>query len=314
MVEPPRSRTERVQLFILSRDRLALCRRTVQSALAQTYSECEVVVSDNSEGPEVAHMLRQEFPNVRVIRRNPPLPSLSHFNRLIEEATAPLLVLFHDDDVLQPDYVACMVALFEQHPEVGAIGCNARILRGNTQTGIPFMGDFRGTAVLRKASELLEPYLSISLISPAPFPGYMYRTAMIQGLGLEADHGGKHADVSFLGKVLSRGPILWTGDCLFNYRFHQHNDSGKESVADRLSWLRYIYAVNGVHPKSHEVRDYKFMYWVKWLKQDSTPWRTILNVRQRRRVARKFVLNWALRMASTRIDFWKRAWRVLRRQ
>lgn len=311
---PPVASAERVQLFILSRDRAAFCRQTIQSALAQTYTSCEVIVSDNSQGSDVTDMLSREFPQVRLIRRDPPLPALSHFNCLIEEADSSLVVLFHDDDVLEPDYVARMVAHFNQHPEVGAVGCNARVIRGEGQTGVPFMGDFRGSAVLRHPIDLLEPYLSISLTSPAPFPGYMYRTSVIRGLGLDAEHGGKHADVSFLSDVLRRRPILWTGECLFNYRFHAHNDSSQESVAARLGWLRHIYAMHGIHPKSRDVRDYKFMYWVKWLKQNIDPISLLSwKVDRRCRVARKFALGWALRMSCTRLDFWKRGWRALQR-
>ncbi len=308
----PKTEMPRVQLCILSRDRETLCRETVMSALAQTYPACEIIVSDNSEGPEVSEMLRRDFPQIRVIKREPSLPALAHFNKLIEEATAPLLVLFHDDDVLEPEYVDKMVALFNQYPDVAAVGCNAHILRGQLATGVPFMGDFRGVAVLQSGFELLEPYLSISLTSPAPFPGYMYQTSMIRGLGLDAVHGGKHADVSFLAKVLGRGPILWTGDCLFNYRFHGKNDSSQESIADRLSWLRYIYAVNGIHPKSQEVRDYKFMYWIKWLQQHRQSQAAATLSLNRYRIASRFTRNWALRMAVTRYDFWRRVLRTLR--
>lgn len=301
-----------VQLFILSRDRLEFCRETVASAVAQTYSNCQIVVSDNSEREDVSEMLATEFPEVHVIRRKPSFQSLDHFNKLIDEAAAPLMVLFHDDDVLDPEYVKKMVALFDQYPDVAAVGCNAHILRGRSPTGIPFMGDFRGVAVLKHPFELLKPYLSISLTSPAPFPGYMYQTSMIKGLCLDAVHGGKHADVSFLAKVLERGPILWTGDRLFNYRFHGQNDSSQESVADRLNWLRHIYTTNAIHPKSQEVRDYKFMYWTKCLQQHRKSQAAATLTRNRYRVAFRFTRNWALRMAMTRLDFWRRAFRKLR--
>lgn len=301
-----------VQLFILSRDRVDFCREAVASAVGQTYTNCQVVVSDNSESENVAEMLAREFPEVSVIRRKPTLPALSHFNALIDEAVAPLMVLFHDDDILEPDYLDRMVALFQKYPEVAAVGCNARILRGISPTVISFMGNFRGAVRLLKPFDLLEPYLSISLTSPAPFPGYMYRTSLIRGLGLNVQNGGKHADVSFLGNVLARGAILWTSECLFKYRFHGQNDSSKESIADRLSWLRYVYVTYGIHPKSREVKDYKFLYWIKWLKQNSLSQSTVMLSRNRRRIASRFVWNLAFRMALTRVVFWRRILRELR--
>jgi hypothetical protein len=226
------------------------------------------------------------------------------------------MVLFHDDDVLEPDYVSRMVQMFDDHPDISAAGCNARIIQGQKLTHRPFMGDFKDTRLLRQPIDLLEPYLSLSLTSPAPFPGYMYRTKVIRGLRLDRDNGGKHADVSFLSQVLARAPVLWTADCLFRYRFHDDNDSSHESIADRLSWLRHIYATTGVSPKSRAVMDYKFMYWWQWLRQTApgTGWLALLKPTEKRRsIALRFVLGWGMRIALTRVDFWRRSWRVLSR-
>jgi glycosyltransferase involved in cell wall biosynthesis len=304
-----------VQLFILSCDRIDFCRETVASAIAQTYENYQIIVSDNSEREDVADMLAREFPSVGVIRRRPPLPALDHFNKLIDEAVAPLMVLFHDDDVLEPQYISRMVALLELYPEVAAVGCNARLLKGNRLTQHPFMGDYKGAHLLPKPIDLLEPYLSLSLISPAPFPGYMYRTNAIKGLGLTFDSGGKHADVSFLTSIFARAPILWTDECLFRYRFHESNDSSQESIANRLTWLRHIYRTTGIVPKSNSIVDYKFLYWWRWLQQSvnigANSHSLTVFLRRRHLVGLKFVLCHGLYMALTRLTFWRRAWRVI---
>jgi cellulose synthase/poly-beta-1,6-N-acetylglucosamine synthase-like glycosyltransferase len=305
-----------VQIFILARDRMEFCRETVASAIAQQYENFEVIVSDNSVNETVSQMLAKEFPAVRVIRRMPNLPALQHFNTLIAEATAPLLVLFHDDDILEPDYLSLMVSQFVAYPDITAAGCNARIIRGTKLTRQPFMGSFSGKKLLRITYDLLEPYLSLSTISPAPFPGYMYRTAMIQGLCLDAEKGGKHADVSFLGSVLARGPILWIDTCLMQYRFHGNNDSSQESIPNRLSWLRHIYATAGVHPKSRAVRDYKFLYWLKWYSQlasvDADDEIQYLQCKWRRKVVLYFIAFSSVRFCCTRMVFWERLARALK--
>lgn len=310
------SMTPRVQIFILARDRMDFCRETVASAIAQQYENFEVIVSDNSVSEAVSQMLANEFPTVRVIRRMPNLPALQHFNTLIAEATEPLLVLFHDDDILEPDYLSQMVSQFVAYPDITAVGCNARIMRGTKLTRQPFMGSFSGRKLLHMPYDLLEPYLSLSTISPAPFPGYMYRTAMIQGLTLDAAKGGKHADVSFLSSVLARGPMLWIDACLMQYRFHGNNDSSQESIPNRLSWLRHIYATAGVHPKSQAVRDYKFLYWSKWYSQlasvDIRDDVQYLQHEWRKKVILYFIAFSFVRLFCTRMVFWGRLARVLK--
>lgn len=305
-----------VQLFILSCDRKDLCRAAVASALSQqSVHHHEVVVSDNSSGNEVADMLGREFPHVKVIRRRPALPALDHFNHLIEECQAPLMVMFHDDDVLEPDYIQQMTELLVNHPQVAAAGCNAKLMRDQDLTHESVMGNFRGQTILKVAKDLVEPYLSLNLSNPAPFPGYMYRTALIKGLKLDPMKGGKYADVSFLCDVVARAPILWTGDCLFNYRLHSANDSRVESIPQRLSWLRHIQKITGLSRRAQPVLDYKFIYWRRWLKQNSHTSGALVaqsTLKSRRySVGRKFVILQGLRLVFTRLDVWKRAYRAL---
>ena len=303
-----------VQLFILSRDRVDYCRQTVESAVKQTYKNIEIIVSDNSEKDNVEEMLTREFPEVTVIRRKPTLPALEHFNTLIAEATAPLLVLFHDDDTLHSDYVSSMVDIIIRNSDVAAVGCNAYVTKGLNTTQEYFMGIFQGTLKINNPIDFLEPYLSLSLMCPAPFPGYMYRTHAIKNLTLEKNKGGKHADVSFLLSLISRASILWIDKCLFDYRYHAGSDSSKESIGDRLSWLRYICITYNMPPKSFPVMEYKYMYWFNWLSQSThlLSLSSFLNLiySRRARVAIMFIFCFSIRLACTKTYFWHRLLRA----
>ena len=298
-----------VQLFILSRDRCDYCREAVSSAIAQTSTSHEVIISDNSIGSDVSIMLAREFPFVKVIRRNPTMPALAHFNCLIKEATAEFVVLFHDDDILDTCYVERMLALFKENPEVSAIGCNANIVRGNFQTKKKMMGDFKGSKILYDVNDFIFPYLSLVTVNPAPFPGYMYRTRVIRSLSLERDSGGKHADVSFLCNIVLQAPILWIDEVLFKYRIHAKNDSVYESITDRLRWLGYVYSVTNFSPKSIAVRDYKFLYWWRWVHQcisKSGLLRAIITINNRKLVALKFITFYGFSLIICRKHFWRR--------
>lgn len=308
----------RVQLFILSRDRRAYCREAILSALSQDYQPLEIIVSDNSVHEDVAEMVLNEFPAVHLVRRIPNLPALDHFNQLIAEVVAPLMVMFHDDDVLHPQYVSRMVDQLKHHPEAAAVGCNAYIMRDDQLTQAKIMGDFSGTHLLTNPMELLEPYFSLGLIDPAPFPGYMYRSERIRGLKLDYSQGGKHSDVSFLCELLGRSPLLWTDECLFNYRLHGGNDSWHESIGQRLCLLRYAQSRTGLTKQSRLVKEYKFMYWRRWIKQNSSNSRAThggsRGPSRRLVVARRFVMMWTIRLALTRMNFWRRAARRLVRR
>ena len=303
-----------VQIAILSCDRPEYCRQAVASALAQSYAKCRVLVSDNSSSEVVADMLERDFPALEVIRRRPTLPPLAHFNLLISEARSELLVLFHDDDVLEPEYAKIMAKQFVCNPEIAAAACNARILRGDKLSKWTFMDRVGARRVLHHASDLLEPYLTLGKMGPAPFPGYMYRSKAICGLSLEAENGGKHSDVSFLVDVLGRGPLVWIGDSLMRYRFHGKNDSSSENISHRLIFLRHLIRRGAVSRCSRAHMDFRFNYWLNWLRQERPRrWFAVFqwnNQGQREKIARSFVIRWGVRMAITRTDFWYRAFRV----
>lgn len=292
-----------LQLYLLSRDRPEYLRETLRSALNQAGDDIEVIVSDNSERNDVARMLAEEFPEVRCIRRTPPLGAFDHFRTIIDEASAELVVMFHDDDVLLDGYVEVLRGALEADPALAAVCCNAAILRGSQITDelfAPAAGDVR----LCGAADLLHHYFALSIKGPAPFPGYMYRRSAIQGLCLDPRHGGKYSDVSFLLKVLQRGPILWLQKPLMRYRFHGNNDSATEAVGQRLRLLRYVYTTTSVTRRSPLIRQYRYRYWMSWWRGASAagarqPWR--------RRVVRRFLVACTAGYALTRATLWQRS-------
>jgi glycosyltransferase involved in cell wall biosynthesis len=296
--------TSNLQIFVLSRDRVDYLRQTLDSVLQQSGDGIEVVISDNSERDDVSRMLEREFPDVRRIRRWPALGAFDHFRAVIEEASADLVVLFHDDDLLLPGYAQTLRGHFEQHPSLSAVCCNAAIRRGDAATTELF-APVRGPFVeLSTPEALLATYFSLSLKGPAPFPGYMYRRAHLQGLFLDPRHGGKYSDVSFLLKLLARGPIRWLGEPLMQYRIHDHNDSATEAVGQRLRLLRYVYETTRVRPHSRLVSQYRYRYWTSWLRSHSsqsraTPWR--------RGIVSRFVLSRSVLYALTAPAIWSRA-------
>jgi glycosyltransferase involved in cell wall biosynthesis len=297
------SETASLQIFLLSRDRPGYLRETLRSALAQRGEQIEIIVSNNSERDDVAHMLAEEFPQVRCIRRTPPLGAFDHFRTIIDEASAELVVMFHDDDVLLDGYVETLRGALQADSALAAACCNAAILRDSQITDelfAPAAGDVR----LCVAEDLLHHYFSLSIKGPAPFPGYMYRRSAIQGLFLDPRHGGKYSDVSFLLKVLRRGPILWLEKPLMRYRFHGHNDSATEAVGQRLRLLRYVYTTTSVTRRSPLIKQYRYRYWMSWWRGASAssarqPWR--------RRVVRRFLVACTAGYALTRATLWRRS-------
>lgn len=254
----------KIQIYILCRDRLHYTRVAIDSAIRQDGCDFEVIVSDNSEFDAVGLMVVSNFKEVNYVRRN-MLSAIQHFKTVIEESSAEYVVFFHDDDVLNPSYLRCMRAALDDNPEVVAVGCNANIIRKLELSDDYFMSHLTQDVRLTNVEEFINFYLSFNKHRPAPFPSYMYRREAIKGLYLNAQDGGKHADVAFLMSLIKKGEFLWLSTPLMQYRMHGSNDSSIESVGDRLRLLRYIYRNTDFTPKSKTIQEYRFRFWARWL-------------------------------------------------
>lgn len=253
-----------VQLYILSRDRPEYLRQTLASALTEMSDTVEIIVSDNSEGDDVEHMVSRMFPSVSYVRRRPALQALDHFKTVIAESSAEFVVYFHDDDVILPGFVATLRDALVARPELGAVACNATVMMDDTVTSLRVMGDCRDACEIASVEALITPYLRVIGPKPAPFPGYMYRRRWLDGLYLNPVEGGKHADLAFLMGVLRRAPMLWLPEPKMLYRVHGGNDSRVESIGQRLRLLRHIYRESSITPRSAAVAEYRFIYWLNW--------------------------------------------------
>lgn len=101
----------------LRRTLSALCQQTLPDA------QWETILVDNASANGIdAAAFADALPrNLRVVRE-PRLGLTAARRRGLQEALAPVCVLVDDDNVLAPDYLAHVVRLFAEHPQIGAVG------------------------------------------------------------------------------------------------------------------------------------------------------------------------------------------------
>ncbi len=184
-------------------------------------------------------MMREEFPAIHYIRRVPMLAPLVHFNYCIEEARSDFFCLFHDDDLLSPDFVATMNACLHAYPMAIAYACNAVIENRGKQESRTSFRSFRELELITSARDLAARYFSRSQSGIAPFPSYVYNRRMVANQRLPVNSG-KYADVAWLLNLAQAGLIVWLNKPLMTYRIHGGNDSNIESMRDRLRFLAYL--------------------------------------------------------------------------
>lgn len=250
-------------IYILCHNRPDFARQAIRSAINQSVHSFQLIVSDNSSNDEVGHMVKQEFPAIRYIRRVPVLKPLDHFNRCIEEAGTDYFCLFHDDDVLEADFVEQLSRCISLFPGAIAYGCNARFEKaGRLEEGTSFRA-LRKYVTIDTPRKLAQRYFARGQTGIAPFPGYVYDRNLVDGSRFTGE-GGKYADVTWLLRLAMKAPVVWVNAPLMIYRMHDSNDSNVESLRDRLRFLGFL-KQNGQIFGSALLSDYRFFIYKKIL-------------------------------------------------
>ena len=107
----------------------------LRCALAQTYSNLEILVSDNCSTDDTEDVVRG-FDDVRIryVRQAQNIGANNNFNYCINEARGVYFLLFHDDDMIDPDLVdTCMTAARDAET-VGLVRTGTRLIDANGVT------------------------------------------------------------------------------------------------------------------------------------------------------------------------------------
>ncbi len=118
--------TPRLTIAIPTLNRAGLLGRAIESALAQTSSEIEIIVSDNGSTDDTPAVIeRYAGRGLRIFHHPSTMPATKHGQFLIEQAQGEFFVGLSDDDFLEPGFAAEALALFDRHPELSFVytGC-----------------------------------------------------------------------------------------------------------------------------------------------------------------------------------------------
>lgn len=213
-----------VKIIILACNRLHYLLETLQSVLKQKLDKpytLSIVVSDNSTNSDTEkHFSLNTYPNVKYIRRYPPVSSgIEHLNIILREVDTDFFMMFHDDDIMGENMIAKSLASFT--PSTVAVSSNAYVLSNDQKTTQKLVQDEYTPIPITTKKELLDCFM-LRRGGP-PFPSYIYRCIVSQ-LHLDPKYK-KHGDVHFISRILDFGSIYFIKEPLFYYRLHCGQDS-----------------------------------------------------------------------------------------
>ncbi len=119
---PSKNRSSRVSVIIPTYNRSNLLRLTVESVLAQTYPNIEIIVVDDDSTDDTAAVMEQYAGRVIYIKQANQGASAAR-NTGFQAASGEYINFLDDDDLLMPTKIERQVQVLDSHPEIGLVHC-----------------------------------------------------------------------------------------------------------------------------------------------------------------------------------------------
>jgi glycosyltransferase involved in cell wall biosynthesis len=120
----------KVSILIPTFNRANYLRMAVDSAIAQTYPNIEVLVLDDCSTDETVNLSEaySNTANVKFIRNENNIGFVKNWNKAVSLSSGEYIKIIGDDDILSADCVAEQARILDEHPDVGVVCCNCSII------------------------------------------------------------------------------------------------------------------------------------------------------------------------------------------
>jgi GT2 family glycosyltransferase len=212
----------KVSICIPTYKRPELLRIAIDSCLAQTFQDFEILIGDDSPDMQTEKMVGELCfaQAIRYTRNVPRCGQAGNINQLFGQAKGEFLVLLHDDDMLEPTALEDLITPLEGNPDVVASFGKQYVI---SDEGIILNSE--SEAMNRKyfrtneAANRLQPSTWSALVQQFPCNGYMIRTSAARATLFRDDSEvGQACDAEFGYRLSQSGNFFFVGKYTSRYR------------------------------------------------------------------------------------------------
>ena len=238
----------KVSILMPTHNRPDYAELALQSILAQTWDNLEIVISDNSDNELTKERFAPylaRYPNIRYLR-SPGMAMMDNFFNCYHNSSSEFINFLMDDDLYHPDKIARMMTCMLAQPNIGLVTSFRQLIDAEGRYMAPINGTERlfeiGTAVggpslgdmmLTNGQNMIgEPTTVLFRRSAVPgqfgmFLGRQYVTL---------------SDVATWLAVLSHSDCIYLPEPLSYFRIHGQQDQRNERVRIQanIEWMQLL--------------------------------------------------------------------------
>lgn len=218
-----------IEVLVLTYNRAPLIGATLESLLAQVQPASRICVLDNGSTDDTVKVVRSFAERgVELVCRNSNDPRAC-WTELQAMARGPWTMLFHDDDLLHPNYLRDMSAALAHEPQATVAVSSMRVHQD------PESAEWKQVRGSRYRA-LTERQLAARLYGgfPMPFCSAVYQTDVLKQGNFRLETYGKICDRPFVIEAARAGSAVVMLDPYVKYRIHARQDSADQSTGPFL--------------------------------------------------------------------------------
>ncbi len=234
----------------------------IDSALAQTYGDFELLIVDNCSSDGSVERVQARLGDderIRLELNRRPLGAVGNHDRCIRQSRGALIKFLHQDDLLAPRCLERMVSPFEAHARVGLAFCRREVLLEEPddpdaiawkKSYAELHTNFSSLGEINDGRDLLAQYLP-----EFGDPRYrnwigepsavMVRRASIQRVGDFNDRMRQSWDLELWLRAMAHADVAFLDEKLVTFRHHAESLTATNE-GQRAEWLDLVWLYEGL--------------------------------------------------------------------
>lgn len=216
--------------------------RLLRSVFAQTYSDFEVHISDDSTNQEIEELIKSKYPQVDYRHNKKPYGHIFNWNEAIRMSRGEYIkIMFSDDWFTTENSLASFVQMLDDNPDADFAFSGSRQVKLESGDWYDRHAEEQFPEQLRKDYRLL--FLGNQVGAPS---AVMYRRR--DNVALFDEQSNWASDMFLYFDILAENPrFVWSSEPLVSIGVHEHQYTESFSEKDHRIYQDYRYMFEKYH-------------------------------------------------------------------